>query len=87
MLDDTDGPPPRAGMITFQDCVLVCSIESSSDHGAGLTVSVATAIPEEFVLEDPVNASRHFARLAWRDGGHLGVHFADSSAPLPFTAA
>ena len=57
MQDDTDGPPPRAGMITFKDRVLVCSIESSSDHGAGLTVSVATAIPEEFVLEDPSNAS------------------------------
>jgi hypothetical protein len=81
MRDESDRAPLRNGKIRFGDLAIDCRILSSSERGAALIVDAGAVLPDQFSVEDLDLDSLHVAKLVWRCGEHVRVHFADVPEP------
>jgi diguanylate cyclase (GGDEF)-like protein len=54
-----------------------CTVRNLSDHGAGLRIDAAFAVPSEITLTIPADGVKRRARLCWQIGTNLGVEFLD----------
>jgi hypothetical protein len=60
-----------------------CQLRDLSETGARLRCSALGAVPNDFYLIFPVEGTRRLAKVAWRRGEEIGVHFVGDKEPIP----
>jgi PilZ domain len=63
--------------------VVSCTLRDVSETGARLRCLDQASIPKEFYLVFPVENTRCLARVVWRRGDELGVHFVGDKEAAP----
>jgi hypothetical protein len=52
-----------------------CTVRNPSHSGAALDVQSQVGIPDEFIRTIPSDRLRLTCRVAWREGGRIGIRF------------
>jgi hypothetical protein len=67
----------KGGKIVFADgsFSVECTIRNISDTGARVQVPTSVAIPDRFTLIDAHVGTRRKAKVVWRKGDLMGLHF------------
>ena len=63
--------------------VVSCILRDVSETGARLRCLDQTAVPKEFYLVFPVENTRCLARVVWRRGDEIGIHFVSEKEAAP----
>jgi hypothetical protein len=60
-----------------------CQLRDVSETGARLRCAALSMVPNDFYLIFPTEGVRRQARVAWRRGEEIGVHFVGDKEPFP----
>jgi two-component system cell cycle response regulator len=59
-----------------------CQMRDVSDTGARLRCADQASVPKEFYLIFPADGMKCLARVMWRRGDELGIHFIGEREPV-----
>ncbi|MFC6792601.1 PilZ domain-containing protein [Methylobacterium komagatae] len=63
---------------------IACTIRNVSLTGARIRIAEGSILPERVILRVPIRGECREARIVWRDGDSVGLHFeAVEAAPTP----
>lgn len=60
-----------------------CQLRDISETGARLRCAALAAVPNDFYLVFPTEGMRRLAKVCWRRGEEIGVHFVGDKEPIP----